>query len=84
MIASFLQDYYPEMSSAQREALAEAMDLSLIERKKEELIKSFFEMNSTIRMSWIEMQYMKKVRVSTCGRIRKNIISLSAFAIRRK
>jgi hypothetical protein len=61
MIASFLADYYPDMPLRERQAMAQRMDLSLVERKKEEVIKSFFEMNSTIRMSWIEMQYMKKV-----------------------
>lgn len=41
--------------------MAEAMDVSLIENKKEESMKTFYEINNVIRMSFIEMQYMKKV-----------------------
>ncbi len=41
--------------------MADAMDVSLIENKKEESMKTFYEINNVIRMSFIEMQYMKKV-----------------------
>lgn len=64
MIRSWLDDYYPEMSQNQRQVMADAMDVSLIENKKEESMKAFYEINNVIRMSFIEMQYMKKVRRS--------------------
>ncbi|GAX20381.1 hypothetical protein FisN_9Hh094 [Fistulifera solaris] len=60
MIRSWLDDYYPEMSKKQRQRMADAMDVSLIENKKEESMKTFYEINNVIRMSFIEMQYMKK------------------------
>jgi hypothetical protein len=41
--------------------MAEAMDMSLIEQKKEEGMRTFYEINNVVRMSFIEMQYMKKV-----------------------
>ena len=41
--------------------MAEAMDVSMVERKKEESMKTFYEINNVVRMSFIEMQYMKKV-----------------------
>lgn len=62
MIRSWLDEFYPHMPVKQRAAMAEAMDVSLIEKKKEESMKTFFEINNVIRMSFIEMQYMKKVR----------------------
>ena len=40
---------------------AERMDMSLIEQKKEENMKTIFEINSVVRMSLIEMQFIKKV-----------------------
>lgn len=63
MIRSWLDDTFPEMPESERVAMAEAMDVSMIERKKEESMKTFYEINNVIRMSFIEMQYMKKVRV---------------------
>jgi hypothetical protein len=48
------------MSVAEREARAERMDMSLIELKKEENMKTFYEINSVVRMSIIEMQFIKK------------------------
>ena len=44
----------------QREALAANMDVTLIEKQKVESMKTFFEINNVIQMSFIEMQYMKK------------------------
>lgn len=38
------------------------MDISLIEEKMEESIKHIYELNSVVRMSLIEMQFMRKVR----------------------
>jgi hypothetical protein len=68
MIRSWLDDYYPEMSKKQRQRMADAMDVSLIENKKEESMKTFYEINNVIRMSFIEMQYMKKVgSVHSCA-----------------
>ena len=61
MIRSWLDDYYPEMPETKRQRMAEAMDVSLVEHKKEESMKAFYEINNVIRMSFIEMQYMKKV-----------------------
>jgi hypothetical protein len=61
MIRSWLDDTFPDMPASDRFAMAEAMDVSLIERKKEESMKTFYEINNVIRMSFIEMQYMKKV-----------------------
>jgi len=60
MIRSWLDDTYPNMPEAKRIALSEAMDVTLLEQKKEESMKTFFEINNVIRMSFIEMQYMKK------------------------
>lgn len=37
------------------------MDISLIEEKMEESIKHLYELNSVVRMSLIEMQFIKKV-----------------------
>jgi hypothetical protein len=61
MIRSWLDDTYPEMPVSQRESLANTMDVSLIERKKEDSIKHIYEINSVVRMSLIEMQFIKKV-----------------------
>jgi hypothetical protein len=44
----------------QRELLAANMDVTLIEKQKVESMKTFFEINKVIQMSFIEMQYMKK------------------------
>ena len=37
------------------------MDISLLEERKEASMKNFYELNSVIRMSLIEMQFIKKV-----------------------
>ncbi len=44
--------------------MVETMDITLLEQKKEESMKTFYEINNVVRMSFIEMQYMKKVRVN--------------------
>lgn len=64
MIKNWLDDMYPKMAESDRIALSEAMDISLIEQKKTESMKTFFEINNVIRMSFIEMQYMKRVSVT--------------------
>jgi hypothetical protein len=61
MIRSWLDDTYPDMPEPERRSMAEAMDVTLIERKKEESMKTFYEINNVVRMSFIEMQYMKRV-----------------------
>jgi hypothetical protein len=61
MIRSWLDDTFPGMQESERIAMAEAMDMSLIEQKKEEGMRTFYEINNVVRMSFIEMQYMKKV-----------------------
>lgn len=66
MIASWLEETYPEMPAKQRSDLAEAMDVSLIEQRKEESLKAgILEMHNVVRMSFIEMQYMKKVSLNS-------------------
>lgn len=66
MIKSWLDDFCPDMPEHERVVMAERMDISLIEQKKEENMKTFYEINNVVRMSFIEMQYMKKV--SFCRR----------------
>ena len=61
MIHSWLAEFYPDMPENERIKMANAMDVSLIEQKKEESMKTFYEINNVVRMSFIEMQYMKKV-----------------------
>jgi hypothetical protein len=61
MIKSWLDDTFPEMPEAERRARAESMDVTLIEKRKVESMKTFYELNNVVRMSFIEMQYMKKV-----------------------
>jgi len=60
MIRAWLDDCYPDMDKAERADRAEKMDMSLIELKKEENMKTFYEINSVVRMSIIEMQFIKK------------------------
>lgn len=62
MIRSWLDEYFPLMPDAERKKMAEAMDVSLVEQTKESAMKTFYELNNVVRMSFIEMQYMKKVR----------------------
>jgi len=60
MIKSWLDETFPEMKEEERLTRAEAMDMSLIEKKKEESIKKIYEINSVVRMSLIEVQFIKK------------------------
>jgi hypothetical protein len=65
MIQSWLDDNYPNMPAAERATMrAQAMDISLIEAKKSESLNSIYEINNVIRMSFIEAQFIKKVRLS--------------------
>jgi len=48
------------MTLEEKIRLSEAMDISLIEQSKEESIKHILELNSVVRMSLIEMQFIKK------------------------
>lgn len=67
MLRSWLDDTFPLMPEAKRQELSDAMDVTLLEQKKVESMKTFFEINNVIRMSFIEMQYMKKVRPTGTG-----------------
>ena len=60
MIKSWLDDTFPLMDELERQARAERMDMSLIEQRKEENMKTIYEINSVVRMSFIEMQFIKK------------------------
>jgi hypothetical protein len=60
MIKSWLDDTFPLMDDLERQARAERMDMSLIEQRKEENMKTIYEINSVVRMSFIEMQFIKK------------------------
>jgi hypothetical protein len=59
-----LDDNYPSMPAEERAMRAQAMDISLIEAKKSESLNSIYEINNVIRMSFIEAQFIKKVRLS--------------------
>lgn len=61
MIRSWLDDTFPNMPEAERIAMSEAMDITMVEKVKEQSMRTFYEINNVIRMSFIEMQYMKKV-----------------------
>ena len=64
MIRSWLDDYFPDMAPEEKMERAQAMDISLIEEQFEEKIKSIFELDSVVRMSLIEMQFIKKELLS--------------------
>ena len=67
MIRSWLHETHPDMPVKERASRAKAMDISLIEAQKEESMKSFYEINSVIRMSFIEAQFLKKVSTNVCA-----------------
>lgn len=64
MIRSWLDENHPEMSLKERLKIAEAMDISLIEKKKAESMKTLYEINQAVRLSFIEMQFIKKEMVN--------------------
>lgn len=64
MIRSWLDEYFPDMALEEKTQRAQAMDISLIEEQFEKSIKSIYEINSVVRMSLIEMQFIKKELLS--------------------
>ena len=48
------------MLEAEKVRLSDAMDVTLVEETKEQSMKSVYNMNSVIRMSFIEAQFIKK------------------------
>jgi hypothetical protein len=63
MLRSWLEESFPTMPKEEMTERADKMDISLIEEKMEESIKHLYELNSVVRMSLIEMQFIKKVRI---------------------
>jgi len=63
MIRSWLDENHPEMPLDERVHMAETMDISLIEKTKAESMKTIYEINQAVRLSFIEMQFIKKVRL---------------------
>ena len=65
MIGSWLDETFPNMSEDKKINIADTMDISLVEQAKEECIKrSVFEINNIVRLSMIEMQFIKKELMS--------------------
>jgi hypothetical protein len=60
MIRSWLDETFADMPEAEKIAMSNNMDISLIEQLKEESIKHIYEINSVVRCSLIEMQFIKK------------------------
>jgi len=60
MIRSWLDETFADMPEAEKIAMSNNMDISLIEELKEESIKHIYEINSVVRCSLIEMQFIKK------------------------
>ena len=67
MIRSWLDEMYPNMPESERAERAKAMDVTLIESQKEASMKTIYELNSVIRMSFIEAQFIKKVCPTQSG-----------------
>ena len=79
MIRSWLDDTFPDMPEDDRMALSEAMDVTMVEKVKEQSMRTFFEINNVIRMSFIEMQYMKKVNSMSHASQRCRAVAFSDF-----
>jgi hypothetical protein len=60
MIRSWLDETFADMPEQERIERANNMDISLVEELKEESIKHIYEINSVVRCSLIEMQFIKK------------------------
>lgn len=60
MIRSWLDETFPQMEEQEKVSRAQRMDISLVEQVKEENMKTIYELNSVVRMSFIEMQFIKK------------------------
>ena len=73
MIRNWLDDNHPEIPAQERLRMAEVMDISLIERTKAESLKTLFELNQAVRLSFIEMQFIKKVRFVARCELRKSL-----------
>lgn len=63
MIKAWLDDTYPAMNESERTERAMRMDMSLIESTKEYSVKNILDFNKIYRLSLIEMQFIKKVRL---------------------
>lgn len=63
MIKAWLDDTYPMMPESERTERAIRMDMSLIESTKEYSVKNILDFNKIYRLSLIEMQFIKKVRL---------------------
>jgi hypothetical protein len=64
-LKKILQDWvdqtFPNMSSHERRQIDETMDMSLTKKKKEESVENaLYEISDIVRMSLIEMQFVKK------------------------
>lgn len=61
MLQDWVDQTFPNMNPRDRRQIAETMDMSLIEKKKEESVKNaLYEISDIVRMSLIEMQFVKK------------------------
>ena len=61
MIKDWLDEVYPKMKEAERIQMATEMDISLLEKRKEHSLKyALYEIQDIVRMSIIEMQFIKK------------------------
>jgi hypothetical protein len=60
MIRSWLDETFSDMPESEKIERANNMDISLVEELKEESIKHIYELNSVVRCSLIEMQFIKK------------------------
>ena len=61
MIKHWLDKSYPKLPVAERQKIADSMDISLIEKRKEDSLKyPLFEIQDIVHMSLIEMQFIKK------------------------
>lgn len=63
MIKKWLDDAHPNMSEQERIEMANSMDMGLLEATKEASIENILEINNIYRLSLIEMQFIKKVRI---------------------
>ena len=63
MIKKWLDDAHPNMSEQERIEMANSMDMGLLEATKEASIENILEINNIYRLSLIEMQFIKKVRM---------------------
>jgi hypothetical protein len=61
MLKDWLKQRFPGMSNDDRERIVQTMDMTLIEKRKEESVKTaLWEINDIVHMSLIEMQFIKK------------------------